>query len=154
MTSRWRCRVCQGPFNLQICATTSFTMPQWSSIAQASASFNSIMRKGAMPFPPTGALVSPSHCPSSSAVVSKHPFFQSNSVVSWPPMLEIGKWQNRAKLSKTKYFDSLDVVNWPPTHSEFSLGRPVFGCGNWWKLSHEFEKYVAGFAITWFKLVA
>ena len=63
-------------------------------------------------------------------------------------------WQNRAKLSKTKYFDSLDVVNWPPTHSEFSLGRPMFGCGNWWKFYHDFEKYVAGFAITWFKLVA
>jgi len=95
-----------------------------------------------MPFPLTGALVSPSHCPSSSAVVSKLPFFQ------------IMREQNREKLSKIRYFDCLDVVNWPPTHSEFSLGRPVFGCGNWWKLYHEFEKYVAGFAITWFKLVA
>jgi len=63
-------------------------------------------------------------------------------------------WQNREKSSKTKYFDCLDVVNCPPKHSEFSLGRPMFGCENWWKLYHEFEKYVIVLAITWFKLVA
>ena len=63
-------------------------------------------------------------------------------------------WQNRKKMSKTKYFDCSDVVNCSPKHSEFSLGRPMFGCGNWWKLYHKFEKYVVVVAITRFKLVA
>jgi len=52
-------------------------------------------------------------------------------------------WQNRTKLSQTIYFDYSDVVNFPPKHSEFCLGRFMWGCGNWWKLYHEFEKYVA-----------
>jgi hypothetical protein len=63
-------------------------------------------------------------------------------------------WQNRTKMSKTMYFDCSDVVNCPQKHSEFSLGRPMCGCGNWWKLYHEFEKYVAWVAITRLKLVA
>jgi len=39
-------------------------------------------------------------------------------------------------------------------HSEFSLCCLMCGCGNWWKLYHEFEKYVAWVAITRLKLVA
>ena len=62
-------------------------------------------------------------------------------------------WQNRKKLSKTKYFDCSDVVNCPPKHSEFSLSRHMFGCGNWWKLCHKFEKYVTVLTITRFKPV-
>jgi len=63
-------------------------------------------------------------------------------------------WQNRKKLSKTRYFDCSDVVKCSLKHSEFSLGRPMFGCGNWWKFYHKFEKFVAIVAITRFKLVS
>jgi len=63
-------------------------------------------------------------------------------------------WQNRKNLSKTRYFDCSDVVNCSPNHSEFSLGRPMFGCGNWRKFYHEFEKFVAFVAIPRFKPVS
>jgi len=63
-------------------------------------------------------------------------------------------WQNRKKLSKTRYFDYSDVVNCSPNHSEFSLGRPMFGCGNWSKFYHEFEKFVQFVAIPRFKRVS
>jgi len=52
---------------------------------------DSRIEKGAMPFPPTGAPDSPSHCAAPSAMVLKLPPFQSNLLVSWPQMLEIGK---------------------------------------------------------------
>ena len=52
------------------------------------------------------------------------------------------------------YCDCSDVVNCSPNHSEFSLGRPMFGCGNWSKFYHEFEKFVQFVAIPRFKRVS
>ena len=64
------------------------------------------------------------------------------------------KWQNCKKLSKTRYFDCSDVVNCSPNHLEFSLGRPMFGCRNWSKIYHEFEKFVQLVPISRFKRVS
>ena len=91
-----------------------------------------------MPFPPTG----PSHCVTTlwNCRGVESPSF-SKQIIGFMTT-NARNWQNRGKLSKPKCFDCSDVVNCPPKHSEFSVGRPMFGCGNWWKLYQKFEKYV------------